>query len=205
MRGLTGRRCLLAAVILLGSVAEAAALTVVNVSAPAINCVFNPACTIVVSDSIGNIPVPGIAGTARLQSRTFNGAPGAPGAKLRGYEYRVNLQYAIGILNLPCVTALRLAFGPVSKLQYNGVGPLDEVYVVTGGGLGSVGLASATKVLNTITFTFASPVCAGANSGSGTSSYFFGLASTKLPKPITAHVKVLGGAWVSVAARAPSL
>jgi hypothetical protein len=190
--------------LLLGSIAEAPALTVVNVSAPAINCVFNPTCTITVTDSSGNIPVPGIAGTASLQSRTFNGAPGAPGAKLRGYEYRVDLRNAIGILNLPCVTALKLGFGTVSKLQYDGAGPLDDVYVVTGGGLGSVGLASATKVVNTITFTFASPVCAGANPGAGTSTYFFGLASTKLPKPITAQVKVLGGAWVNVPARAPS-
>jgi hypothetical protein len=166
--------------------------------------VFNPSCTIPVTDSSGTIPVPGIAGTASLQSRTFSGAPGAPGAKLRGYEYRVNLTNAIGILNLPCVTGLRLAFGTVSKLQYNGVGPLDDVYVVTGGGLGSVGLASATKLLNTITFTFASPVCAGANLGSGTSTYFFGLASTKLPKAVTAQVKVQGGSWVNVAARAPS-
>ena len=73
---------------------------------------------------------------------------------------------------------------------------------MTGGGLGSVGLASATKVLNTVTFAFASPVCAGANPGAGTGTFFFGLASTKLPKPVTAQVKVQGGAWVNVAARA---
>jgi hypothetical protein len=109
----------------------------------------------------------------------------------------------IGILNLPCVTALRLGFGTVAKLQYNGAGPLDDVYVVTGGGLGSVGLASATKVLSTVTFAFASPVCAGANPGAGTGTFFFGLASTKLPKPVTAQVKVQGGAWVNVPARSP--
>jgi hypothetical protein len=193
----------LAPIFLLGSLAPASALTVVNVNAPAINCVFNPSCSIPVTDSVGNIPVPGIAGTARLQSRTFNGAPGAPGAKLRGYEYRVDLSQAIGILNLPCVTALRLGFGTVAKLQYNGAGPLDDVYVVTGGGLGSVGLASATKVLSTVTFAFASPVCAGANPGAGTGTFFFGLASTKLPKPVTAQVKVQGGAWVNVPARSP--
>jgi hypothetical protein len=174
------------------------------VSAPAINCVFNPTCIIVVSDSTGNIPVPGTAGTAFLQSRTFTGAAGSPGAGKRGYEYRLDLRYAYGILDIPCVTALRLSFGPVSKLQYNGVGPLDEVYVVTGGGLGTVGLASATQVGNTITFTFQGPVCVGGNPGGGQSTYFFGLASTKAPKAITAQVKVLGGSWVNVAARAPA-
>jgi hypothetical protein len=198
------RASTLAAALLLGSAVQASALTVVNVSAPAVNCVFNPACTITVSDSSGNIPVPGAAGSALLQSRTFTGVAGSPGAGKRGYLYRVDLRYAYGILDIPCVTGLKLAFGPVTALQYNGVGPLDQVYVVTGGGIGSVGLASATQAGNTITFTFASPVCAGGNPGGGQSTYFFGLASTKIPKAITAQVKVLGGAWVNVAARAPA-
>lgn len=199
------RACTLAAALLLGSVAHASALSVVNVNAPAVNCVFNTSCIIVVSDSVGNIPIPGIAGTAFLQSRTFIGAPGAPAAGKTGYDYRLDLRNAIGILNIPCVTALRLSFGPVSKFQYNGVGPLDDVYVVTGGGIGSVGLSSAVQFGNTITFTFQGPVCAGANPGAGQSTYFFGLASTKHPHAITAQVKVQGGSWVNVAARAPAL
>ena len=47
-----------------------------------------------------------------------------------------------------------------------------EIYVVTSGGLGSVGLSSAKKSGNTITFAFdGGGVCPGAT------SYFFGLAS----------------------------
>jgi hypothetical protein len=64
----------------LTSVAGAAPLSVVKVAAPDINCVFETDCTIVVTDSIGNIPLPNITGTARLQSRTFTGQAGAPGA-----------------------------------------------------------------------------------------------------------------------------
>ena len=50
--------------------AQAGPLTIVNVNAPAINCVFNPACTVVVTDSLGTFVPPGDAGIARLQSRT---------------------------------------------------------------------------------------------------------------------------------------
>ena len=197
------RASLLGAAFLLGSVAQASALVVVNVTAPPINCVFNPSCSVVVSDTVGNFSVPGTAGNAMLQSRTYVGASGAPAAGKTAYDYRVILTYAYGILDIPCVTAMKLSFGPVSKLQYNGVGPLDEVFVRTSG-IGTIGLASATQAGNTVTFTFASPVCAGGGPGTGQSSFFFGLASTKTPKAVTAQVKVLGGGWVNVAARAPA-
>src|ERR671937_681490 len=53
--------------------ARAQLLTVVEVNAPAINCVFNATCTITVSDSQGFIPLPLLVTpkTAWLQSRTF--------------------------------------------------------------------------------------------------------------------------------------
>ena len=38
-------------------VVSAAPLRVVNVSAPAINCVFNPSCTVTVNDTSDNIPM----------------------------------------------------------------------------------------------------------------------------------------------------
>lgn len=186
------------------ALAAAAPLSVVNVGAPAINCVFNPSCTIVVTDSVGNIPLPGIAGTAVLQSRTFTGAAGAPAAGFTGYEYRVDLTNATGIVNIPCVSALRVTFGPVSAFQYNGAGPLDQVYVVTAGGLGTIGLASANQVGDDITFTFSQPVCAGGSPGTGATSFFFGLASARTPTAVTAIVSPTSGASLAVAARAPS-
>jgi hypothetical protein len=65
---LQNARPTLAATMLLAipALAQAAPLKVVNVGTPAVNCVYNTSCTIVVSDTIGNIPLPGISGTARL-------------------------------------------------------------------------------------------------------------------------------------------
>lgn len=183
--------------------AHAAPLKVVNVGAPAVNCVFNTTCKITVKDTGGNIPVPGISGTARLQSRTYAGAAGAPAAGKTGYEYRVNLTQAVGVLNIPCVSALKVDFGPVASLDYDKDGQPDQVFVVTSGGLGTVGLASAAQVGTTITFTFSAPVCAGSSPGKGDTSFFFGLAAAKAPKAITAQAQIAGGAWVNVPARAP--
>jgi hypothetical protein len=55
-----------------------------NVNAPAINCVFNnagaPDCKVVVQDTIGTFTLPKDTGEARLRSRTYLGAAGAPAA-----------------------------------------------------------------------------------------------------------------------------
>src|SRR5580658_6145673 len=77
------------------SAAQAAALSIVEVGAPAVNCAFNnagsPNCTVVVDDSVGTFTPPGDTGTARLQSRTYPGAPAAPAAGGMAYVYRVDL------------------------------------------------------------------------------------------------------------------
>jgi hypothetical protein len=186
--------------------ATGCALKVVDVSAPAINCVFDPSCTVIVTDSTAPIPLPA-GGTNFLQSRTFMGTPGAPAGGLHGYEYRIDLRNAVGITYIPCLSAMTLEFGPViSTLDYNGdeeVG--DRVYVVTGGGLGSVGLASATQWGNTITFNFTAPVCAGGSPGSGQSTYFFGLVSAQPPRPVTATVRETTGSVHNVPTRAPQI
>jgi hypothetical protein len=165
--------------------AQAAPLSVVDVAAPAINCVFNatpipnvppPACQVVVNDSIGVFTPPGDIGTARLQSRTYPGTAPAPAAGDMAYIYRVDLTEVKGVTAANCVTKLALKFGPVVKLHYGPNGDSD-IFVVTTGGLGSVKIASADQVGGTITFTFASPVCPG------DTSYFFGLAS-KSVKPV---------------------
>ena len=46
----------------LAGIAGAAPLTVVNVSAPDINCVFETDCSVVVTDSVGNIALPNVDG-----------------------------------------------------------------------------------------------------------------------------------------------
>jgi hypothetical protein len=189
----------------LTGVASAAPLTVVNVAAPDINCVFETDCSIVVTDSVGNIPLPSITGIARLQSRTFLGQAGAPGAGKTGYEYRVDMTQATATGDVACVTALNVDFGPVTVLQYNKVGPADDVFVVTKGGLGTIGLASAVQNRNIITFTFSQPVCAADSSGPGQTTFFFGLASIHAPKAITATVEAPGVfPDLDVKARAPN-
>jgi hypothetical protein len=177
--------------------AHAAPLSVVDVAAPAINCVFNatpipnvppPACQVVVNDSIGVFTPPGDIGVARLQSRTYPGTAPAPAAGDMAYVYRVDLTTVKGVTAANCVTKLALKFGPVVKLQYGPSGDSD-IFVVTTGGLGSVKIASADQVGSTITFTFAQPVCPGAT------SYFFGLAS-KSVNPVAGKATVsfsLGG------------
>ena len=184
------------------SAAPAAPLTVVNVGAPAINCVFSPAqipnvpppaCSVVVNDSVGTFKPPGDSGEARLQSRTYPGTAPAPAAGDMAYVYRVDLTTVHGLSSPNCVTTLALDFGPVVKLPYGPKGKV-HVFVVTTGGLGSVGLASADQVGKRITFTFSNPVCPGAT------SYFFGLAS-KSVKPVAGVATVcysLGGSTTTV-------
>src|SRR5450755_4592131 len=96
--------------------AQAASLSFVNVTAPAINCVFNTPCTVTVTDSVDTIAVPaGLwTGTARLQSRTFVGAAGSPAAGKTAYEYRVDLTQAVSDGEVPCVTDIAIDFGPVT-------------------------------------------------------------------------------------------
>ena len=180
--------------------AEAAALDVVNVGAPAINCVFNVTCTVVVSDSIGNFTPPGDGGNARLQSRTYPGLAPAPLAGKMAYEYRVDMTAATAPLASNCVTAMQITFGPITKGPYAPGGPQD-VFVVTSGGLGSVGIDTATRGAGgVVVLNFAgSGVCPGQT------SYFFGLASaTTAPVPATAKLFYsLGGLPGVVPVRVP--
>lgn len=196
-------------VVFICSVAVTACITdlqVVNVGAPAVNCIFDPSCRVTVSDTSAPIPLPA-GGTTFLQSRTFTGKPGAPADGMYAYEYRIDLRNALGITYIPCIGSMTIAFGPVvGTLDYNGDGVAgDQVYVVTSGGLGSVGLASAKQDGDTITFTFSTPVCAGGSPGTGQSSYFFGLVSTQPPRAVTATVKETTGADHNVPARAAQI
>jgi hypothetical protein len=184
--------------------ASAASLSVVSVSAPDINCVFDTDCTITVTDSVGTIPVPNLtSGVARLQSRTFTGQPGSPAAGKTGYEYRVDLTTAVTDAEYSCVTDLEVDFGPVTKMHYDKVRPQDDVFVVTKGGLGKIGILFAEQTGHSILFTFSQPVCAGYTPNTGDTTFFFGLTSEFAPKAIVAHVGVPGLEPVDVKARAP--
>ncbi len=166
--------------------AQADDLKRVEVSAPAINCLFDPTCRVVVTDSTDTIPIPA-SKSGVLQSRTFRGRPGTPAAGLYVYEYRIDLRGARGILYPPCLNSMTVDFGPIVRsLDFDGDGSSDEVFVVTRGGLGNVGLVSADKSGNRITFNF--NVCTGGGADEGQSTFFFGLVSTNSPIQTTASI-----------------
>jgi hypothetical protein len=162
-------------------------LTVVNVNAPKINCVFDASCKIVVNDSSGSLQFTQFVG-GFLQSRTFPvGKAGTPGAGKIAYLYRLDLTQANKFAD--CVVGLVINFGPITKLNYLPNTPAD-VFVVTQGGLGSDAIASAEQDGDVITFTFSTPLCGGQT------SYFFGLASAKAPQPATATLFGFGAQGV---------
>jgi hypothetical protein len=198
------RLCAATAFVAVPATLHAAPLTVVTVAAPDINCIFNPTCKLTGIDTVGDIPLPAISGKAVLQSRTFIGAPGAPGDGLTAYEYRIDLTQASTLSEFVCVTDLAVDFGPVTKLQYDKTGPDDQVYVVTKGGLGSIGLLSADQTDSLVTFVFSQPVCVGQEGKPGDTSYFIGLASKGAPTAVTAKVVSPGPGPLDVKARAPS-
>jgi hypothetical protein len=184
-------------------VARADPLAVVEVSAPAVNCVFHANCIVTVSDTTGAVAMPFLdtPGTAWLQSRTFTGEAGTPGAGLTGYEYRLSLTEAAGFGD--CLLGLVLNFGPITKLPYKS-GSLADVYVVTGGGLGTIGLKSADQEGDVITFEFATPLCVSKSPSDSATTFFFGLASSKPPTAISATVYAFGNPpFYGVDARAP--
>jgi hypothetical protein len=183
--------------------AQAATLKIVNVGAPAINCVFNAACTVGVSDLKDDFPL-SAGGTGLFQSRTFKGATGSPAAGLFAYEYRLDLRNAVGITALSCVDWVSVNFGPVvSTLDFGADKKPDQVFVVSNGGLGTIGLASAVQTGSTIKFKFKTPVCAGSTPGKGDSSFFWGLVSKKPTTNITATIHETSGVTHVVKARAP--
>ena len=54
---------------------QAAPLSITEVNAPAINCVFNLNCTNLVEDTVSTITLPGTTGSGFLQSRIVSGEP----------------------------------------------------------------------------------------------------------------------------------
>ena len=96
--------------------AEAQLLKIVEVNAPKVNCVFQTDCNIPVTDTSSNILLPFVApGSAWVQSRTFKGEAGAPGAGTTGYEYRLSMTQASGS---GCILGFNLNFGPNKQLPF---------------------------------------------------------------------------------------
>jgi hypothetical protein len=186
--------------------ARAEPLTVVDLSSPAVRCVFatNKHCNLRGTASVGAIPIAGIAGSAVLHSLTFPADPDSPAAGLTGYEFRVDLTQATTGPTKACVTQLTLDAGPPSRLPYTGRDDRFDVFVINTRVTGFVGLASAERAGPAITFVFAKPVCPGAGSDKGEASYFFGFAAATPPREVGARVKLDSGETLEVPARAPA-
>jgi hypothetical protein len=184
-----------AAVLCASAPAYSAQLTVVQVNAPAVNCVFNPACTVVVTDSVSTLQFTPYGAGAFLQSRTYAGQPGTPGAGLIAYEYRLDFTQALPFTE--CVAGLVLNFGPVQKLTYPPNQPA-HAYVIVQGGIGSVGIETAEQDGDVVTFTFKPSLCPGA------STRFFGMAAGKSPMTVTPLLFKIGTpAFYELDARVP--
>ena len=79
-----------------------------------------------------------------------------------------------------CVLGFNLNFGPHKQLPYAN-NELADVYVVTTGGVGTIGLKSAERNGDLIAFTLASPLCADGPPDNKKTTFFFGLAATAAP------------------------
>ena len=175
------KRILILLLIVVPATLFAQPLRVVNVSAPAINCVFNPTCTVTVTDNSAPI-----WGGGFLQSRYYRASAGSPAAGKYVYEYRVDLRNSVGTLAIGAITSLTVNFGPDVMFDFNRDRRLDDVFVVTGGGLGNKGLTSAVRSGSSITFNFAGGgIAQGGGPGRGDSSYFFGIVSLKPKRNVT--------------------
>lgn len=191
------------AAMLVSFAADAQILKVVEVGAPAINCVFHTSCTVTVDDTTGNILLPTIgAGTAWLQSRTFTGETGTLGAGTTAYLYRVSLTEASGISD--CLVAFALNFGPHIPLPYANNQNAD-VYVITTGALGTIGLAQAERFGDVIEFTLAKALCVDGPSNLENTTFFIGLAGAAAPMHVNATVAATGATPIYAAdARVPT-
>jgi hypothetical protein len=166
-----------------------AALNVVNTSAPAVNYVFSTDGTVTVTDLSSPLLNGGF-----LQSRIFQGEAGSPAAGKWVYEYRLDLRCAMGALNPPSATSVSLATGPILSYDYNfDANATDHVFVVTAGGLGTIGLSWANWFAGYSGFNFSAPVWGSTNGCNGDSSYFWGYTSQYPPQVVTATVATNGG------------
>ena len=201
MRSTLARAAALALALGVPGAARAQPLQVVTVGAPAINCVFAPTCTVTVTDFSSPL-----FGSGFLQSRTYQALPGSPAAGLWVYEYRIDLREVAGPGGVAMVAGMAIDFGPVvATLDFNGDGRRgDQVFVVTSGGLGSVGPVSAIQAGRVIRFRFATAVHGASAAAGGQSSYFFGMVSAAPPRPMTARLFTNRGT-IALQARAPGL
>ncbi len=153
---------ILALLAIFPSVAGAQPLAVAEVGAPAAWCLYSPACTITVTDLLSEFTLPNTSGEGVFKSRTAQ--PGSSGMPAEGqylYGYRIELDDMTSTSPFtPCVTSIALDFGPITPLDYDGDGTLEDVAVVTSGAILGIGV-TAEKSFNELTLTFNDWLCPG--------------------------------------------
>lgn len=167
-------------------------LTIVQVQEHALACLLSANCVVNSTLTNSTFTLTGVAGNGVLHTRTAAVTAGVAAGETI-YAYRVDMtaarQSATG--GSVCVKNMTINFGPDSPLAYipataaNGA-ISGDVFVISSGGPGTVGLASATRNGNAITFVFSTPICptmpAITHVAAGTSSFLFGLAAPTAPK-----------------------
>lgn len=178
------------------------ALSIVEVAAPDINCIFDADCRITVDDLASHFLPPAATGDAFLQSRLWPiGEKGTIGAGLYPYLYRIDLRNATGITAASCVTTMQIDFGAIVPLDYNKDRKPEHIFVITKGGIGNIKPTAATQSGDLITFRFDPAICVGGRTGD--SSFFFGLASTQPADFVPAHLAGTVGLKNTLRAKAP--
>jgi subtilisin family serine protease len=186
--------------------AVAAPLDFVQVGSPAVLCKFDSDCVGLVDDLAAPFELASHAGEAFLQSRTLPaGDPNTAGAGLHPHLYRVDLRNLTTQGEPGCVEHFEIRFGPIAPLDYDDSGDVDDGFVVTAGGLGSVAPSLVEQDGDVIRFGFAPPACAGSDleQTEGQSSFFFGLASSRPPRTLSARIRTTSGTQLDLLARAP--
>lgn len=181
-------------------------LSVTEAGAPAVNHVWDNDGSIVVNDSSTDFVLNGTTGTAFLQSRTFPvGEQGTPAEGLYGIEWRIHMYELKLGTSQPCVKQLSIDTGSGVKLDYNSDGNVEDVYMVTSGGIGDVKLQSATRFGSMTRFVFAGAgVCSGSGADRGQSSFFFGTTSQYAARDVSAAMVDSAAVKYQLGARAPA-
>src|SRR5262245_41256930 len=90
--------------------------------------------------------------------------------------YRISLTQAAG--SGDCLGGLVLNFGPALKLPYV-PNKVADVFVITSGGLGSIGLKSAERFGEVIVFELAKTLCLDGGPNLANTTFFSGLPPTR--------------------------
>ncbi len=139
------------------------ALTLDQVEVPpgAIECMFDPNCSPVATETTADIILPGGVGAGLMRTRSFTGGPSSQLKGFHGYQYVIDLT---GMGGNACISSYDIAFDRPTPADYDGNGDLDHLYVSRDAARGGVMPDAAQIAGKTITLLFYGGLCAGETS-----------------------------------------